>query len=277
MRRSRLASLVLICGLVGVMIISLGTAPAVGQDDGDDLLSTDELLKEIRSLMTEIGSLRASLAAADLKCNEATRELEEMRQFIADHHELGRDFESYRAIKAIAEQEAKQREAEARRQRYEQERADRRARYEQAKAERAQRNAARDEEARYARAGFNGVGLDVYVSNMGYFYSTTDTQRQELTYHPLVGFDYVPVTDTEIDYSTMKFSGSVINANADVRNIGIAITFFDERGNQIGAETVQINNARAKVPYPFSAEIDMASNRAFASSSIYVLYADPIE
>lgn len=75
----------------------------------------------------------------------------------------------------------------------------------------------------------------------------------------------------------MTISGSVLNAAEEMRNIGIAVTFFDENGNQVGGEIIQINNARPDVPYPFTATIEMALNRPFDSSSTYVLYADPVE
>jgi hypothetical protein len=45
----------------------------------------------------------------------------------------------------------------------------------------------------------------------------------------------------------------------------------------VGHETIQVANARPDVPYPFTAEVKMALNRPFDSSSAYVLYADPIE
>jgi hypothetical protein len=75
----------------------------------------------------------------------------------------------------------------------------------------------------------------------------------------------------------MTISGSVLNAADDVRDMGVAITFFDDNGNQVGHEIVQIKNARPNVPYPFTSRLDMALNRAFTSSSIYVLYSDPVE
>jgi hypothetical protein len=75
----------------------------------------------------------------------------------------------------------------------------------------------------------------------------------------------------------MTISGSVLNAAPEARNIGVAITFFDESGNQVGSEIVQINNARPDVPYPFTSTVQMALCRAFSSSSTYVLYADPVE
>ena len=78
-----------------------------------------------------------------------------------------------------------------------------------------------------------------------------------------------------VDFSRMTISGSVLNSSGETRNIGLAITFFDENGNQVGGEIIQINNARTDVPYPFTSTIDMALNRPFDSSSTYVLYADP--
>ena len=62
-----------------------------------------------------------------------------------------------------------------------------------------------------------------------------------------------------------------------MRNLGIAVTFFDENGNQVGGEIIKINNARPDVPYPFTSTIEMALNRPFESSSVYVLYADRVE
>ena len=75
----------------------------------------------------------------------------------------------------------------------------------------------------------------------------------------------------------MTISGSVLNAADEVRNVGVAITFFDENGNQVGSETIQINNARPNVPYPFTSTLTMALNRPFSSSTTYVLYADSAE
>ena len=82
---------------------------------------------------------------------------------------------------------------------------------------------------------------------------------------------------SQIDYSQMTISGSILNAADELRDIGVAITFFDDNGNQVGHEIVQIKNARPNVPYPFTSRIDMALNRAFTSTSTYVLFADPAE
>ena len=73
----------------------------------------------------------------------------------------------------------------------------------------------------------------------------------------------------------MTISGSVMNAAEEVRDIGIALTFFDEAGSQVGGEIIQVNNARPQVPYPFTVPIAMALDRPFDSTSTYVLYADP--
>ena len=59
-------------------------------------------------------------------------------------------------------------------------------------------------------------------------------------------------------------------------SLGVAFTFFDENGNQVGAHIQEIRNARPNVPYPFTRKIDMALNRPFASHSTYVLYADTV-
>jgi hypothetical protein len=81
---------------------------------------------------------------------------------------------------------------------------------------------------------------------------------------------------TIIDYSRMTISGSVLNAGTETRNIGIAVAFFDDFGNQVGGETILVNNARPDVPYPFTSELKMALNRPFTSSTVYTIHADPI-
>ena len=85
-----------------------------------------------------------------------------------------------------------------------------------------------------------------------------------------------PQAGATIDFSRLTISGSVLNASDEPRHVGVAITFFDEYGNQVGSEIVQINNARPDVPYPFTSKLEMALDRPFSSSSTYVLYADAI-
>ena len=114
---------------------------------------------------------------------------------------------------------------------------------------------------------------------MAFYYNTKDTSTgAQYDYDSLIG-DYLRpgFPNSEIDYSKMTISGSILNASDIVRNIGVAITFFDDSGNQVGHETVEIRNARPDVPYPFTSKIEMALNRPFALSSTYVLYADAVE
>jgi hypothetical protein len=255
--------------------------PAKGQGAGRPRENPLELLSEEVHRLNDVmvKDLRRTLAETELAKQQAERELAELRQFIADHHEYGEDFQQYQAVKEITEREVKMRMAEARRQRLEEERAERLARRAEAQ-QRAGPSRTRSTNAtqRYARAGFSSLGLGVYSGRMGFFYNTKggeETMRVE--YDPLIGEYYRPGRrDREIDYSRMTISGSILNAADEVRNIGVAITFFDEHNNQVGSEIVRIENARTNVPYPFTTTIDMALNRAFKSSSTYVLYADRV-
>jgi hypothetical protein len=234
------------------------------------------LVEQNHRLLDEIAQLREELANSRLEAGAAQRERDELRQFIADHREFGAAFEQYRAVKAEAERQARREQMEESRQRQAQQRAERDARAREARALRAERDAARQRIARYERAGFSPVGLDVFTGRSAFYYGTRDQLRNDLQFDPLIGFYNGLEVSTVVDYSRMTISGSVLNAGAETRNIGIAVAFFDESGNQVGAETVQISNARPDVPYPFTSEIRMALNRPFTSSTIYTLFADPI-
>ena len=251
--------------------------PAVVEDEEFEPVKI--LLDEIALLREEMFQLRQQLADARMQATQAQRELEEMRQFIADHHQYGKDFDEYRAVKEIAEREDRRREAEAARERREAEKADRQARLAAARSIKAQRDAENVRLARYRRNGFTPVGLEVYAGKMAFYYDTADNSSQVyVDYDWRIGRYLRPIdTGLTIDYSQMTISGSLLNAAEEVRNIGVAITFFDENGNQVGHETVRVNNARPDVPYPFTSKINMALNREFDSSSIYVLFADPID
>ncbi|MHC4107411.1 MAG: FxLYD domain-containing protein [Planctomycetota bacterium] len=279
-------SAILVAALLGGSAMSQEAPPAPGASPTQpertipevDRDPIDVLLEEVDRLLDDVMQLRRELATAKLAAAEAQRELKELRQFIRDHHEFGSDFQQYKGIREIADREARQREAEASRERWEAEKAARRARYQAARAERAQErgNARRVE--RYADAGFTPLGLDVFVGRMAFFYPSEDKVPYRYDYRP--GFGryqrfYPPYS--QIDYSTMTISGSVLNGSEEVRHIGIAITFFDESGNQVGGETVQVSNARPNVPYPFTATLDMALDRPFDSTTTYVLYADPAD
>ncbi len=238
---------------------------------------TQILLDEIERLKEHIEQLRQALAESELQAAHSQRELEEMRQFIEDHHEYGKDFTQYRAVKEVAEREAREKELEAARQRYEAEKNARKERYQAAKEERDKRQSELRRQSKYRKSGFTALGLDVYISKMAYSYRTKDATQAHIDYIPGQG-NYLRVTPNydEIDFSSMIISGSVLNSSKEVHNIGVAITFFDEYGNQVGHEIIQVNNARPDTPYPFTSTIDMALNRPFDSSSSYVLYADPI-
>ena len=237
------------------------------------------LLDEIQQLHAEILTLRRQVAQAQMASSQAKRELAELRLFIDDHHEFGKDFQQYKALKAIAEREARERRQEVVRDQREAQRTERQTRRQAARAERAQREAQARRLADYRRAGFTPLGLDVYVGKMAYYYRAENRTMYDVEYVPFLSGYFV---DPEYrrarpDFSSMTISGSVLNAADEVRNLGVAITFFDENGNQVGSETIQINNARPNVPYPFTSTLTMALNRPFSSSTTYVLYADSAE
>ena len=128
-------------------------------------------------------------------------------------------------MREAAEAEARRKLQDANRQRYEQEKQRRRDRMHQAREQRAMEREEALRVNRYRRAGFSPLGLDVLISKVGFHYRTEDGQRSELNYHPLVGFDYIPVENKSIDFSRMTISGSVLNATNEIRNIGIAIRY----------------------------------------------------
>ena len=75
------------------------------------------LLAELDRLGEEVAEVRRQLAEARMQAASARQELEEMKLFMADHHEFGTDFEQYRAVKEaagrdVATQERKERVAE---------------------------------------------------------------------------------------------------------------------------------------------------------------------
>ena len=237
------------------------------------------LLDEIAHLHAEILTLRRQTAQAQLDSSQSKRELAELRQFIDDHHELGQDFQQYNAVKAIAERAERQQRQDAARQEREAQRADRKTKWQAARAERAQREAQARQLADYRRAGFTPLGLDVYAGKMAYYYRSKNTTLYDIEYDPFLSGYFVDrdYRRARPDFSSMTISGSVLNASDEVRNLGVAIAFFDENGNQVGSETIQINNARPNVPYPFTSQLTMALNRPFSSSTTYVLYADSVE
>ncbi len=237
------------------------------------------LLDEIQQLHAEILTLRRQVAQAQMSSSQSKRKLAELRLFIDDHHEFGQDFQQYKAVKAIAEREARARRLAVVRDQREAQRAEGQTRRQAARAERAQREAQARRIADYRRAGFTPLGLDVYVGKMAYYYRAENRTIYDVEYDPFLSGYFVDpkYRRARPDFNSMTISGSVLNAADAVRNLGVAITFFDENGNQVGSETIQINNARPNVPYPFTSTLTMALNRPFSSSTTYVLYADSAE
>ncbi len=269
------AFLILTLTAAGARSTSVGSAPPPTATPTRDPLVL--LLQEIDALEADVLALRSELAQATLEKARARSELLELQRFIEDHRELGTDFAEYRAIKEITQRETQLRLADAVRQRRESRRAERARRTEEARAQRAGEDAEAQRLARYRRAGLSAVGLDVYVGRTSFFYRTLDRTVYDIEYDPFLGIRYLePFYRTDIDFSSMTISGTVVNGSGRLRNIGVAITFFDESGTQVGGEIIKINNARPDVPYPFTTTLRMALNRPYSSSSSYVLYADQV-
>jgi len=260
----------------GGLLAGTDSTPPLPQDSEQERVDPIRLLiNQIDALNAEIMDLRQQVADAELRASSAQQDLAELRQFIADHDQYGQDFAEYERVKAIAEEQARQRELEELRERRAQEEAERRQRMREARTERDQRRAEQALLRTYREAGFSHLGQAVLLSRMSYNYRTTDQTRSRVDYAPGIGHYERLYPNQEIDFSRMTISGSVVNASDEVRNVGVAITFFDRRGNQVGHEIVQVRNARPDVPYPFTSTIDMALDRPFATSSQHVLFADP--
>ncbi len=233
------------------------------------------LLQEIEDLQITVDALRAVLAESKLESAVLHRELDELRQFIQDHHEFGRDFEQYKAIKATTERDAQSRRLQEAREQREARQAERTERQREFMERRSERDAQLQRVQGFRDAGFSPLGFDVFLSNTAFNYQTYDGMNARFDWNLLTGrFLRVYPFSNRIDFSSMTVSGSVMNTADEIRDLGIAVTFFDEAGSQVGGEIVQVNNARPQVPYPFTATIVMALDRPFTSASTYVLYAD---
>jgi hypothetical protein len=238
----------------------------------------DLLLERIEELGATVVALRTALADSKLQTASRQRELDELRQFIEDHYEFSRDFEQYQAIKAAAGRDAERRRLEEVRQQRETRQTERTARQHEFLARRAEAQAELQRVQGYNRAGFTPLGFDVYMSNAAFNYQTLDGIAARYDWNGLTGhFIRAYPHGPRIDFSSMMVSGSVMNASKQLRDIGVAVTFFDEAGTQVGSEIIQITNARPEVPYPFTTTVAMALDRPFASTTTYVLYADPSE
>ncbi len=246
------------------------TAPAEPVD------AIDLLLERIEELGATVDALRTALADSMLDSADRQRELDELRQFIDDHYEFGRDFAQYQAIKSATRSDAQGRRLEEARQQRAARQTKRTARQHEFLARRAKREAELRRVQGYTRAGFTPLGFDVYMSKAAFNYQTLDGPAARYDWNGLTGhFIRLYPHGPRIDFSSMMVSGSVMSASEQVRDIGIALTFFDEAGTQVGSEIIQVNNARPEVPYPFTTTVAMALDRPFASTTTYVLYADP--
>ena len=242
-----------------------------GLSEGSDASTLwEQLVKTMSTLITQ----QRELAKSKLEISGIKRELADLRQFILDHDTYGNDFTSY--TKMLEETRRQRRAAAAKAQR-EKEQAERTRRQETRKRLDAAKGR-KELEKLYDDRGFAPIGQDVYSSRAAFFYGPRSGEDgKTIQYRPDRFGRLKPVTvsnQAELDYSMMTISGSVLNGSKSIRSIGVAYTFFDETGNQVGAEIVEIQNARPNVPYPFTKKIDMALNRPFASHSTYVLYAD---
>lgn len=238
--------------------------------------SVDELQELVARLIAERQTLQMEIARAQLELSTALRRVTELEQFIKDRDQYGTDFEKYTFYRERLEREERAKKAaDARARREEAERKARETR-DQKRAERDQ-SRIRDAELQarvesMRRAGFTIIGDAVGVGEMGTFYQTTE--REEIRYIPSLDFWYVD-RDRAIDYTRMRLSGSVMHAERDIRDLSIAIVFYNGRGGQIGQTTVRVDGARAGVPYPFTANLDMAANEPFASYTAYVMLFEP--
>ncbi|MBG84701.1 MAG: hypothetical protein CMJ40_09165 [Phycisphaerae bacterium] len=234
------------------------------------------LWRKLLDQTIELMTVNRELAKSNLALAGMQNELDDLRQFIMDHDTYGSDFSAYTKV---VEETRRQARAAAIRERRAREEAQRQ-KQQEARRKLDESKKKSDLEKLYDEKGFAPVGQDVYTSRSAFFYAPYEGEDgKTIQYRPtrFGGIKAVSVPENrEVDYSSMTISGSVLNGTDQIRNIGVAFTFFDENGNQVGAEIVEIQNARPNVPYPYTRTIDMALNRPFTSHSTYVLYADQV-
>ncbi len=274
-RRSPVRTIVVTLAL---LLASVAPAQNVTEPSAGPMHPIDALLQQIEDLQNTVEALRNALAESKLEAAAWQRERDELRQFIQDHHEFGGDFERYQAFQATTRREAQQQRAEEARAQRDARQAAKAAQRQEYLARRAERDSELKRVEDFRKAGFSPLGFDVYISNSAFNYQAFDGTPARFDYNGLTGHFirfYPHHRASLVDFSSMTISGSVMNASDMVRDIGIAVTFFDEAGSQVGGEIIQVNNARPQVPYPFTVTVAMALDRPFDSTSTYVLYADP--
>jgi Tfp pilus assembly protein PilE len=284
--------------LIGIMMLALGGPPANEDPSGvmdENMLGgiaeqqlrtaglsadsfASELWPALRKRTMETIELRHDLKALKSELQSLRDELVGLQNFIEDHEQFGKDYTSYRDV--IAETQrltAAQAAVKRQQEQFERDRKREEIRLKKDEAA-AKRKAAKSVNQRLEKLGFAAIGQDVWLSRSAYSYAATNVPEQRVYYQPTLTGELRALTTIEnreeVDYTKMTISGSLLNGDATTRNIGVAFVFRDTHGNQIGQETVIIENARPDVPYPFTSELVMASDLPFASHTSWVLFAD---
>ncbi|MCH2141411.1 MAG: FxLYD domain-containing protein [Phycisphaerales bacterium] len=254
---------------------------AIGRLNAQGMLESDPPTTMWSSLVQQTAALiEANIQRKTLQSElrALTAEVEELRAFIIDHERLGDDFQSYQNVlketRRLVDHQMKMDNAR---------RADamRDARRAKVASQQAKVKAAQDPLANLKSLGFKDLGSGIMLGKSSYQYAKRDVTSEKISYVPTPGGGVRRVVKTETqqqnDYGTMTISGTLLNGTTEVLHVGIAIAFQDAHGNQIGQETIQVKNMRPNVPYPFTGELTMASDRPFATESQWTLYADPAE
>ncbi|MCH2135363.1 MAG: hypothetical protein MK101_02145 [Phycisphaerales bacterium] len=248
------------------------------QEGIDPTTPRRELHQALVDREVEVRAMRSRLADMEIQLAQLQAQLTEMQTFVLDHDRYGTDFSQYQQVREDARKEVRRREAlerQARRELARQQQEEARAKQE---AQKQLAAPGKDLQSTLQKMNFGHLGQDVWRSRAAYHYAVVDRPGETITYRPspFGGKRVVTEHQKELDWSEMTISGSLLNAAKETRNIGIAVAFFDEYGNQVGAETIVVNNARPGVPYPFTQTLEMAANKPFASDTAWVLFADPI-
>jgi len=227
----------LVAAAVCQLIILMGpTAPDVGQApesmDAATLkglaeqslkregLSSGSFASELWSALVrhaeEMITLRQQALRHASEIAALTAQLDEYKQFIADHEQHGQNFAAYQAIleetrRLTSAQTALKRQQEQ----FEKARKREAARQRQAQATQ-QQNQAKAANKRLEKLGFAPIGQDVWLSKSAYDYASKTIPEHRISYQPLPGGGVGPVTTIEnreeIDYTQMTISGSLLNA-----------------------------------------------------------------
>jgi hypothetical protein len=238
----------------------------------------NELWPVLVDRTTEAFRWRHRFLALESELKDLRQQADELRRFVEDHEQFGDDFASYRGVVVETQRLTSAQQAIKRQQKqFERNRRQEEARAKQ-KADAAAKKVIKEANQKMAKLGFSPIGNDVFLSKSAYAYPSQTVSDQKVYFQPGPSGEMQPMTSIgsreEIDYTKMTISGSLLNGATITRNIGVAFVFRDQHGNQIGQETVIIENARPDVPYPFTGELVMASDQPFSSMTSWVLFAD---